>query len=193
MNDTLETIYIATKNIDRFKSIYRTLRLLFKKAFLTKIDDSIPDCQESGANSKKNAEIKAKYYYKFTQGSTLAEDDSVYFDGLADNKQPGHLVRRKKERKTNYWEGFIAENQLRSGAVHKHFCLIEPGGKVRCCKVVIPFFVRKPKTALKLINSLNNFIVPIGFNKSIAEMNDADKKKFSRVYMLRPLSELFGL
>jgi len=195
MNYIPKVIYIATKNIDRFENISRSLKLVFKGVELFKIDDSLPGCEETGVNSKENAELKAKYYFKFTKENTLAEDDSVYFDDLPNFEQPKHMAKRRIEsarNKTDYWNCFFDKHNLRSGRIVKHFCLLKKNGQVKYCHVEVPFTILRPEKTQELVNSLNNFIIPKGFNKTFSEMSHKNKQRFSRLYIVPNLIKLFN-
>lgn len=52
------------------------------------------DINENGNTAIENALIKARAYYKETKIPTIAMDDTLYFENVPDDKQPGMYVRR---------------------------------------------------------------------------------------------------
>jgi inosine/xanthosine triphosphate pyrophosphatase family protein len=195
MNDTPKHLFIATKNEKKYKSISRSLNLIDKNILVQKINETVPDCREIGSDSHENAKIKAKHFHYFTNENTLSEDDSIFFDNLPKQDQPGHLVKRKPNKTINkkeFWEHFIKNNNLKSGKLIKHFCLITRTGKINHCKVKIPFTVKFSDKAANFINPLNNFMIPKGFKKTFAVMSKEEKIKFSKVYICPKLAVLLN-
>lgn len=52
------------------------------------------DVDENGKNALENAYIKAKAYYDIAKIPTIGMDDSLFIEGLPEEKQPGTHVRR---------------------------------------------------------------------------------------------------
>lgn len=52
------------------------------------------DVEETGNNSKENAIMKAREYYKIAKIPTIAIDDGLELDNVPENLQPGTHVRR---------------------------------------------------------------------------------------------------
>ena len=52
------------------------------------------DVEENGINAIENARIKAKACYKLTNKPSIGMDDTLYFEGVPEDKQPGLFVRR---------------------------------------------------------------------------------------------------
>ena len=50
--------------------------------------------EENGKTAIENATIKAKAYYEATKIPTMAIDDTLYIEGIPEDKQPGVYVRR---------------------------------------------------------------------------------------------------
>ena len=193
MNNTPKYLFIATKNEEKYKSISRSLNLIDKNISMQKINETVPDCREIGSDSHENAEIKAKHFHCFTNENTLSEDDSVFFDDLSKQDQPGHLVKRKPNNvinKKEFWKHFIKINNLKSGKLIKHFCLITRTGKINHCKVRIPFTIKIPDKTTNFINQLNNYIIPKGFKITFAVMSKEEKVTFSKTYVAPKIARL---
>jgi len=197
MNNISQNIYIATKNPDKFKNIRRSLQLITKHANILSIDPSLPGYKETGKDSKENAILKAKYYFGFIQGNTLAEDDSIYFDDLPPHKQPKHLAKKfieKTVKDQNCWKRFLSKHILKTGKIEKHFCFIKKQNrKIKYCKAVIPFVIRMPIEVKELKNFINNFVIPKGFDKTFSQMNEIEKKRFNKKYIIPPLAKIIDI
>lgn len=59
------------------------------------------DIEENGVNAIENARIKARECYKLTNKPSMGMDDSLYLEGVPENKQPGLYVRRVNGRTLN--------------------------------------------------------------------------------------------
>lgn len=93
-------LLFATENeskVKRFKS-----KLLKKKIELISIKDIDKkiDIEENGKDAIENALIKARAYAKEFD-VVMAMDDSLYMEGVPDDKQPGLNVRRVNGKRLN--------------------------------------------------------------------------------------------
>ena len=195
MNNISQIIYIATKNPDKLKSIRRALQLITKDIKIIGIDSSLTECKETGKNSRENVLLKAKHYFNFTQDNTLAEDDSIYFNSLPHHKQPKHLAKmfvKKTVKYQNYWKNFLNKYNPKSGKIVKYFCYISQNKKIKCLGVNIPFIVTTSSKVKRSKNFINNFIIPKGFNKTLSQMDRAEKKEFSLKYIVPILNKIFN-
>ena len=61
---------------------------------LSDLGREIPEVDESGNSPLENAELKARAYYKAFSMPVFSCDSGLYFEGLADDEQPGVHVRR---------------------------------------------------------------------------------------------------
>lgn len=68
---------------------------------LDDLDVKIPDIPENGSTPLENAEIKARAYFEAFKIPVFSCDSGLYFDGLADDEQPGIYVRRVDGRELN--------------------------------------------------------------------------------------------
>jgi len=194
MKSIPKIIYIATKNKDRFKNIVESLRLINKNIKLRSINRYIPEYKEIGKNSRENAKLKAKYYFIFKKNNLITEDDSIYFNNLPKEKQPGHLIKNfiqsigKSQKK---WKKFFSEYKIKKGKIIKYFCFISSENKkIKCCKVEIPFVLKIISPIKKSSNFLNNFIIPIGFHNTLTQMSKKEKIAFRKKYITPVLKKL---
>ena len=97
----MKEILFATGNIAKVDRFYEKL---LKKGILLKslkdIDIKI-DVDENGKTAIENATIKAKAYYDATKITTMAMDDTMYIEGIPEDKQPGVFVRRINGKRLN--------------------------------------------------------------------------------------------
>jgi 8-oxo-dGTP diphosphatase len=61
---------------------------------LSDLGREIPEVDESGNSPLENAELKARSYYRAFSMPIFSCDSGLYFEGLADDEQPGVHVRR---------------------------------------------------------------------------------------------------
>ena len=90
----MKEILFATGNaskVARFSGKLREKGILLKS--LKDININI-DIEENGKTAIENATIKAKAYYEATKMTTMAIDDTMYIEGIPEDKQPGVYVRR---------------------------------------------------------------------------------------------------
>ena len=52
------------------------------------------EVEETGKDALENAYIKAKAYYDLTGITTIGMDNTLFIEGLSEDKQPGTYVRR---------------------------------------------------------------------------------------------------
>lgn len=90
----MKKVLFATKNkskVNRFKE--KLLENDIKLISLSDIDLNI-DVNENGNTAIENALIKARTYYKETGIPTIGMDDTLFLEGVPEEKQPGLFVRR---------------------------------------------------------------------------------------------------
>lgn len=52
------------------------------------------DCEENGKNAVENALIKARCCHEMCKNAVMGIDDTLYMEGVPEDKQPGLFVRR---------------------------------------------------------------------------------------------------
>ena len=97
----MKEILFATSNMSKVNRLYDKL---MEKGIALKslkdIDINI-EIDENGKTAIENAIIKAKAYYEATKMITIAMDDTMYIDGIPEDKEPGVYVRRVNGRRLN--------------------------------------------------------------------------------------------
>lgn len=97
----MKEILFATGNaskVARFSEKLQQKGILLKS--LKDININI-DIEENGKTAIENAEIKARAYYEATKMTTMAMDDTMYIEGIPEDKQPGVYVRRVNGKRLN--------------------------------------------------------------------------------------------
>ena len=90
----MKEILFATGNaskVVRFSEKLREKGILLNPLKDVNININI---EENGKTAIENAEIKARAYYEATKMTTMAIDDTMYIEGIPEDKQPGVYVRR---------------------------------------------------------------------------------------------------
>lgn len=90
----MKKLLFATSNqskLNRFKQglLENNIELISLKDLNIKID-----INENGNTAIENALIKARAYYNETHMPVMGMDDTLYLEGVPENKQPGLFVRR---------------------------------------------------------------------------------------------------
>ena len=97
----MKEILFATGNASKVARFYNRLQekgILLKS--LKDININI-DIEENGKTAIENAAIKAKTYYETTKMMTMAIDDTLFIEGIPEEKQPGVYVRRVNGKRLN--------------------------------------------------------------------------------------------
>ena len=97
----MKEILFATGNaskVARFSEKLQEKGILLKS--LKDININI-DIEENGNTAIENAEIKSRAYYEATKMTTMAIDDTLFIEGIPEEKQPGVYVRRVNGKRLN--------------------------------------------------------------------------------------------
>lgn len=78
--------------LDSMKPIAEELG--FELIGLKELGKPVPKVDESGRNPLENAELKARAYYQAFSMPVFSCDSGLYFEGLAEEQQPGTHIRR---------------------------------------------------------------------------------------------------
>ena len=97
----MKEILFATGNVSKVDRFYDKLQekgILLKS--LKDVNINI-DIEENGITAIENATIKAKACYEATKMTIMAMDDTMYIEGIPEDKQPGVYVRRVNGKRLN--------------------------------------------------------------------------------------------
>jgi 8-oxo-dGTP diphosphatase len=109
-------ILFATTNPAKIKRYVNKLEQRGIKVLILKDIDVKLEVEETGKNAIENAYLKAKSYYDATGIITIGIDDTLFIEGLSDEKQPGTNVRRVNGKELTddemieYYTNLVKEN-----------------------------------------------------------------------------------
>ena len=109
-------VLFATKNPAKIKRYVNKLEQRGIKVLILKDIDVKLEVEETGKNAIENAYLKAKSYYDATGIITIGIDDTLFIEGLSDEKQPGTNVRRVNGKESTddemieYYTNLVKEN-----------------------------------------------------------------------------------
>ncbi len=90
----MDEIIFATGNISKGKRFEKGLLENNIKTLTLKDVNIKLNIEENGQNAIENAKIKARECYKVTNKPSMGMDDTLYLEGVPEDKQPGLFVRR---------------------------------------------------------------------------------------------------
>ena len=90
----MKQIIFATSNESKAKRFSRGLKELGIQVLSLKDIDLKLDVDENGSTVIENALIKARECYRKTKRPGMGMDDTLYMEGVPEDKQPGLFVRR---------------------------------------------------------------------------------------------------
>ena len=109
-------VLFATKNPAKIKRYVNKLEQRGIKVLTLKDIDVKLEVEETGKNAIENAYLKAKSYYDATGIISIGIDDTLFIEGLSDEKQPGTNVRRVNGKELTddemikYYTNLVKEN-----------------------------------------------------------------------------------
>lgn len=90
----MKQIIFATSNESKAKRFSKGLKELGIDVLSLKDIDVKLDVEEDGNTAIENALIKARECYRLTKKPCMGMDDTLYMEGVPEEKQPGLFVRR---------------------------------------------------------------------------------------------------
>ena len=182
----MKELLFATENASKVSRFYDKLlenKILLKS--LKDIDTSI-DINESGNTAIENAIIKAKTCYDATQMTTMAMDDTMFIDGIPEEKQPGVYVRRVNGKRLNdkemldYYTNLVKQYG-KDGKLNTKWIsgiVIVKDGKIFTHKEVTSeyYLVDTPTPEIKDGYPLSSIMINKKLNKYDIYLTEEDKK-----------------
>ena len=188
MEVNMKEILFATGNtakVDRFYEKLLKNGILLKS--LKDININI-DIEENG----KNAMRKAKAYYDATKITTMAMDDTMYIDGIPEEKQPGVFVRRVNGKRLNdkemidYYTNLV-KTYGKDGKLNTKWILgmvIIKDDKISTYTGITNeyYLVDKPAKKIKEGYPLSSILINKKLNKYDVYLTEEDKKRNKEEY-----------
>ncbi len=175
-------LLFATSNIskvNRFKS--KLLKHNIELISLRDINIDL-DIEENGNNALENALIKARAYYKETNMPTIAMDDTLYFDNIPSEKQPGTNVRRVNNKRLSdeemitYYSNLAKEYGKITARWIYGMALINNGKEYTYTWNKEDFYiVDNPTNKMDIGYPLNSISINKKLNKYFTDISEEDK------------------
>ena len=90
----MKQIIFATTNQSKSKRFSKGLKELGIEVLSLKVINIKLDVEENGSTAIENALIKARECYRLTNKPCMGMDDTLYMEGVPEDRQPGLFVRR---------------------------------------------------------------------------------------------------
>ena len=90
----MKQIIFATSNESKSKRFSKGLKELGIEVLSLKVINIKLDVEENGSTAIENALIKARECYRLTKKPCMGMDDTLYIQGVPEDRQPGLFVRR---------------------------------------------------------------------------------------------------
>lgn len=200
----IEKIVIASKNPAKVKR-FKNLLSKYAKEVIGISDLGIKDKpEEKGGTAEENAEIKAKYYSQKAGLPVFSEDEALYVDFLAKNKQPGVHVRRingkdevDDDQLLLHWERIVLKvpKEKRTGRWHIAYCIAKPDENTKISALDHPIIFFAPSSKIRIPGwPLSSLEGPVEFGKPHSELYSEERKKLdskTNKEIAKMLKELF--
>lgn len=139
---------------------------------------------ETGKDALENAELKAKAYFEVSKIPTIAIDDTLYIEGIPEDKEPGTHVRRVGNKELTddemleYYTSLVKEYGGKLIANWVYGLVIYNGKEAKKYSWSNDDFylVATPCKKRNIGYPLDSISIDKRFNKYFAELTDSEKK-----------------
>lgn len=177
-------VLFATKNPAKVKRYVSKLEQKGIQVLTLKDIDVKLEVEETGKNAIENAYLKAKSYYDATGIISIGIDDTLFIEGLSDEKQPGTNVRRVNgkeltdEEMIQYYTNLVKENGGKLTAKWVYGIVIYNGKEPKkyTWEKEQFYFVDKPSEKRTPGYPLNSISVMPSTNKYFVELTLEEKE-----------------
>ena len=177
-------VLFATKNPAKIKRYVNKLEQKGIKVLTLKDIDVKLEVEETGKNAIENAYLKAKSYYDATGIISIGIDDTLFIEGLSDEKQPGTNVRRVNGKELSddemieYYTNLVKENGNKLIAKWVYGIVIYNGkeSKQYTWEKEQFYLVDKPSEKRILGYPLNSISVMPSNNKYFVDLTSEEKE-----------------
>ena len=108
----MKQIIFATTNESKAKRFSKGLKEHGIEVLSLKDIDMKLDIEEDGTTAIENALIKARECYRLTKKPCMGMDDTLYMEGVPEDRQPGLFVRRVNGKSLTDEEAFLYYTNL---------------------------------------------------------------------------------
>ena len=146
------------------------------------------DIDESGKNAVENARIKAEEYFNASRIVTVSIDDSLYIEGLSEEKQPGTNVRRVGDKRLDdnemieYYKGLVRELGGKVKAKWVKGVAVCDGRNTKSFEYSRSnfFFVDQQSDVMEEGYPLDSISIIPEFNKYLSELTDTELTQYKK-------------
>lgn len=187
-------LYLGTHNAEKAKNMKVALKLAIGDITLSDIFSfNIPSPKEVGETEIDRAKLKSGYYFQHLNVPVISEDDGFYFEN---HPQVGGLsvsdIDTGGLSTFDFWKNLFMENSVNNGILRKAYSICTQDYH-NSTSVDIPFSLLIPERSTSAhSNTLNQFIVPDGFQNTIASMTDSERNEFRLKYLVDPIRGLLS-
>lgn len=142
------------------------------------------EIEENGKNAIENASIKAEVYYKAYKMPTIAVDDTLFIEGLPDEKQPKTQVRRVNGKRLNdaemltHYRKIVHDLGGQANAYWLHGIAICKNERTTTYSQKTEFiFTEKASPVISEGYPLDSMTYVPEYNKFLSEMTPEEKEK----------------
>lgn len=182
-------VLFATTNPAKIKYYAKELEKRGIQVLTLKDLDLMIDIEENGKSAKENACIKAKTYYQYANMITISIDDSLYIEGLSEEKQPGVNVRRVNgkrlldEEMLRYYSNLVKDLGGKADAKWVKSVCVYNGKEMKTYTYHRSkfYFVDKPSKQIHEGYPLDSLAIIPEFGHYLSELTDKEKEKYKEL------------
>ncbi len=142
------------------------------------------EVEENGKDAIENASMKAETYYKEYKMPTIAIDDTLFIEGLSDEKQPKTQVRRVNGKRLNdeemltHYRKIVHDLGGQTNAYWLHGIAVCKNGKTTTYSKKTEFiFTEKVSPVISEGYPLDSMTYVPEYNKFLSELTPQEKEK----------------
>lgn len=188
----MKKILIATKNKDKFEIVTKILNKINIESYKYY---SLYDIKNLEKSDKEEGNIEERAYNKANQiYSSINENNYEYIIGIDDGIKMKGILR---ENVKDYIEDIINDKYLSEGEqveIVRAYCFMNKKGEYKTVTTEIPFKYQKFNGNLKIEENsypLSNVLKPLGYNKTVAQMDKNENNQYYLHYSEKKIKEVF--
>lgn len=177
-------VLLATNNPAKIEYYEKELNKNDIKVITIKDLEKSLEVVENGKDAIENASIKAEAYYKTYKMPTIAVDDTLFIEGLPDEKQPKTQVRRVNGKRLNdaemltHYRKIVHDLGGQANAYWLHGIAVCKKGKIETySKKTELIFTEKASPVISEGYPLDSMTYVPEYNKFLSEITPEEKEK----------------
>lgn len=146
------------------------------------------EVDENGKTGLENAKIKAKAYFEQAHIPTIAIDDNLFLEGVAEEEQPGVNVRRVNGKRLSdqesiqYYAELVSQYGGKINAKWIKGVAIYDGKEMKSCEFSKSgfYFISTPSQNIHTGYPLDSLSMIPEFNKYLSELTEKELKQYKQ-------------